>query len=163
MSEFIDPAPAIALLEHHGWECQDTPFYEDNGKEDRLVIPMITPEGEVAAVLFKGRDSNQPTNYLYGLPVDRMRGVEYVMLWALNEGDPFCFPAEFLNDLKDRLGPKAKVVDGRWHVNLYFGWHDKWEGCAIVPQDAPEFGENIDRFLIECPAKTMGDFAALTT
>ena len=60
------------------------------------------------------------------------------------------------------MGPKAKVVDGRWHVNLYFGWNDKWQGCAIVPQDAPEFGENIDRFMIECPAQTMRDFAGLT-
>ena len=85
MPALIDPAPAIAVLEHHGWELQDVPFYDENGKEDRLVIPMITPEGEAAAVLFKARDSNQASNHKYGLPVDRLWGVEYVMLWALDK------------------------------------------------------------------------------
>lgn len=152
------PNLSIALLEHHDWETQSMSFYDDNGKENRQVIPMITPDGEDAAVLFKGRDSNRATNYLYGLPLDRMRGVDYVMLWALDERDPFCFPADFLNSLKGQLGSDAKVVDGRWYVNLYFEGHDKWDGCAIVPQGAPEFAENIDRFLIECPAKSMRDF-----
>jgi hypothetical protein len=163
MSDLIDPAPAIALLEHHGWECQDTPYYDDNGKEDRLVIPMIRPDGEGVSVLFKGRDSNQAKDYLFGLPVDRMWGVEYVVLWALHEREPLCFPGEFLNGLKDQLGPRAKIVEGRWYVNLYFEWNDKWQGRAIVPQDAPEFGENIDRFGIENPARTMRDFASQTT
>jgi hypothetical protein len=150
MWDLIDPDPAIALLEYHGWEVQPIPFYDDNGNEDRQEIPMIDPDGD--------RDQNRPTNYLYGIPLDRLRRVESVLLWALDERDPFLFPADVLTDLKDRIGGKAKIVNGRWYVNLYFGWHDRWNGCAIVPGWAPGFAENIDHYTIECPAVSMRDF-----
>ena len=159
MSKLIDPAPAIALLEHHAWEVQPIPFYDDNGNEDRQEIPMITPDGEAAAVFFKGRDQNRPKDYLYGIPLDRLRRVDFVMLWALDECDPFLFPAADLKDLKDEIGDKAKVDDNdRWWANLYFGRNDPLQGCTIVPQDAPEHARNIDVFRIECPAASMREF-----